>query len=399
MVIALRFSKRLLSDQSLDVAGPSFSAATAFSHFSESYGSSHPSFSKPDWLPSPVPPLVPFESDDFCLEELRHVVNRSKAKSTPSPLDQVSYQIFKRCPSLVAALLDLFNCCWRASVVPAAWKMAVIKLLGKSSAAQDPSLPAKFRPIALTSCVGKLFSSLLRHRWLSFMVDNKYLDATCQKAFMPGIPGCVEHHCKLAGIVSDARKRHRSLAVCWLDLANAYGSVHHELIKFSLCHYHALPCFQQIVGSFYSGLEGMVVTESWSTSLFPLNVGVYQGDPLSVVIFNTVINTLLDTLHSRRDCGYSLPDTRHQVNALQFADDTCVVNTPASAQHLLDLTDTWLQWAGMQVKPAKCSALAFSGSSAAMVDPLLHLGADTLPFVGCGSVGLEDAFPLGCFSF
>ena len=84
-----RFTKRLLSDQSLDVAGPSFSAATAFSHFSESYGSSHPSFSKPDWLPSPVPPLVPFESDDFCLEELRHVVNRSKAKSTPSPLDQV----------------------------------------------------------------------------------------------------------------------------------------------------------------------------------------------------------------------------------------------------------------------------------------------------------------------
>ena len=45
-------------------------------------------------------------------------------------------------------------------------------------------------------------------------------------------------------------------------------------------------------------LSGTVVTNDWSTATIPLELGVYQGDPLSVVIFNTVINTMVDTLHT-----------------------------------------------------------------------------------------------------
>ena len=43
------------------------------------------------------------------------------------------------------------------------------------------------------------------------------------------LPGCTEHHLKLASVLAEARKKHKSLSVCWLDLANAYGSVHHSL--------------------------------------------------------------------------------------------------------------------------------------------------------------------------
>ena len=70
----------------------------------------------------------------------------------------------------------------------------------------------------------------------------------------------------------------------------------------------------------------------WVTPTIPLEIGVYQGDPLSVVIFNTVINTLVDTLQTRIDLGYNLSNSNHQVNLLQYADDTCIlVNSPASA--------------------------------------------------------------------
>ena len=84
--------------------------------------------------------------------------------------------------------------------------------------------------------------------------------------------------------------------MAWLDLANAYGSVHHSLIQFSLKHYHAPPQLTSIVGSLYCGLSATVLTQDWSTPTFPLQVGVYQGDPFSVVVFNSVINTLMDTL-------------------------------------------------------------------------------------------------------
>ena len=76
--------------------------------------------------------------------------------------------------------------------MPSPWKMGVIRLISKSAAIQDPHLLSNFRPIALTSCVGKLFTTLMKNRWLQFMVANNYLDSSVQKAFLPGIPGCLE---------------------------------------------------------------------------------------------------------------------------------------------------------------------------------------------------------------
>ena len=175
---------------------------------------------------------------------------------------------------------------------------------------------------------------------------------------MPTTPGCVEHHLKLAAILAEAKKKHKSLAVCWLDLANAYGSVHHSLIQFALKHYHAPPQFCQVLEALYSKLSVQIITTDWATPLIPLQIGVYQGDPLSVVIFNTVMNTLVDTLQTRLDLGYTISGSTHQINLLQYADDTCLLaNSPASCQYLLNIVDDWLQWSGMQAKAAKCHSL------------------------------------------
>jgi len=70
------------------------------------------------------------------------------------------------------------------------------------------------------------------------MVANGYMERNVQKAFMPEMPGCIEQSTKLAAALHEAHSKHRSLAVCWLDLSNAYGSVHHDLIHFTLKHYN-----------------------------------------------------------------------------------------------------------------------------------------------------------------
>ena len=173
------------------------------------------------------------------------------------------------------ALHDLFNCCWSQSAVPSQWKIAAVNLIAKQAAAQDPKSPTNFRPIASTSCVRKLFTTILRNKWLSFMLSNGYLDRSVQKAFMPKTPGCVEHHLKLAEILKDARQKHKSLAMCWLDLANAYGSVQHSLITLALQHYHAPPQFLELVRSFYTNLSAKVSSSQWSTPPIPLEIGVH----------------------------------------------------------------------------------------------------------------------------
>ena len=165
-----------------------------------------------------------------------------------------------------------------------------------------------------------------------------YLNPDLQKAFLPTLPGVTEHQTKLATIIKTAKRKNRSLAVAWLDIANAYGSVHHSLIDFSLAHYHAPPEFRRLLRSWYDGLSATISTNEWATAPVPLRIGVYQGDPLSVVVFLTVMNTLSDTLNTRNDLGFTPHTPSASINDLLYADDACIVNnTSAGCQHLLDL--------------------------------------------------------------
>ena len=197
------------------------------------------------------------------------------------------------------------------------------------------------------------------------------------KAFLPTIPWVVEHQAKLAAVIKSARQQKRSLAIAWLDIANAYGSVHHSLIQFSLAHYHAPPEFCRLLQSWYTGLSGIISTDRWCTDPVP---GVYQGDPLSVVIFLTVMNTLSDTLCTRGDLGFSLPQSSISINHLLYADDACVIsNTPAGCQYLLNMVQRWLEWAHLTAKVPKCRSMAIQASTGKRVCPSLTISGDSIP--------------------
>ena len=242
------------------------------------YKSVHHQFLTPSWMPSPpLPnPDCTIQMSPVTDEDLAQVIKRCKYSSSPSPFDRISYAILKRCPSLRPALLDLYNRVIMEGSVPSAWKEAAVKLLPKSSAKENPSSPGNFRPIALTPAISKLLLGILKDRWLRHMHLNGYLDSELQKAFLPTVPGVAEHQAKLAAVINSARRNKKALAVCWLDIANAYGSVHHSLIQFSLAHYHAPPEFCRLLQSWYTGLSATISTEEWSTNPVPLNIRVYQ---------------------------------------------------------------------------------------------------------------------------
>ena len=228
-----RFTKSLLDEDGHTSIPPTFSRETADTFFASTYSNTdtNKSFNQPAWMPDVPLPNSPFPEEEITKEELHQVIKKCKASSTPSPIDQMHYRIFKNCPSLMPALLHLFNTCWSTSSVPSQWKIGVLHLLGKPAAKLDPSLPSNFRPIALTSCVGKLYTAILKTRWTQFMIANGYLNTAVQKAFVDGVSGCTEHHIKLLSVIEEARQKHKSLAVCWLDLANAFGSVHHSSVS------------------------------------------------------------------------------------------------------------------------------------------------------------------------
>ena len=205
--------------------------------------------------------------------------------------------------------------------------------------------------------------------------------------------GLYEEHTRLHRTVSQAAGSHTRISPkaqihhCWLDLANAYGSVHHDLIDFTLQHYHAPSHFRDVVVSLYSNLSAVVTSQSWTTNPIPLQIGVYQGDPLSVIIFNSVMATLADTIDHQQHLGYKFSKSSRSTNILQYADDTCLIaDGPSSCQQLLNCVERWLQWSGMMAKVPKCHSLAIQASSGRTYDPSLMLQGERIPCIGNNAI-------------
>ena len=96
---------------------------------------------------------------------------------------------------------------------------------------------------------------------------------------------------------------------------------------------------------------------------------------------------MVDTLQTIPDLGFLFPNSCHQVNLLQYADDTCITaNSPAAGQHLLDMVDKWLQWSGMRAKVPKCHCLALQGSTGKLYDPHLSITNPTILLIGSNTI-------------
>ena len=386
-----RFAKDLFSDDdvSSEDVSPNFSVQVADQFFQNTYskGSSGPSC--PSDVPTLKSPKTQFDIRPISANEVARKIKHSRNSSTPSPLDGISYLVLKKCPSLLPALVDLYNCCWLSCSVPSLWKTGVIRLIPKSGAAADPTTPSNFRPIALTPCIGKIYTSILKDRWCDFLLSNGFLDTSVQKAFLPGVCGTDEHHFKLWSLMEDARRNRRCLSVCWLDFANAYGSVPHWLVRESFVLHHAPLHLQKVVMNLYSSLQLLVSTSEWSTPSIPCHKGVFQGDPFSVIVFNTVINTLvLQLQQSAPSIGYKLQNTEHIVNTLLFADDlTLLARNSKNLQTLCDIVSKWCCWSQLSIKPSKCSSLSLSFKPSYHArDPAVSVSGSSIPFLG------EDTF-------
>ncbi|KAL2095427.1 hypothetical protein ACEWY4_010146 [Coilia grayii] len=216
----------------------------------------------------------------------------------------------------------------------------------------------QFRSIALLNVEGKIFFSVLAKRLTSYLVSNGYIDTSCQKAGVPGFPGCVEHSAVIWEQIQRAKRERSDLHVVWLDLANAYGSVPHKLIDYALEFFHIPVCIRAMVSRYFADLQMCCTRQDFTTSWQQQEVGIAMGCSNSPILFVAAFEVIL--IGARKMAGgVKLPSGQRLLPVRGYMDDiTTILQTAACTARLLKRIDELVAWARMKIKPAKSRSLS-----------------------------------------
>ena len=199
----------------------------------------------------------PFVTQKLTFSEFKKIVNSRRNGSAPG-INKIPYKVYKKCPNICSYLFRLFKSCIKNCVVPLQWRMASEVYIPKNKNPDSTNIN-DFRPISLLNVEGKLFFSLVSKRIENHIFRNYIIDKSVQKGCMERVTGCWEHMSVVWNELKSSKKENLDLSAIWLDIANAYGSVPHQLIFFALRRYGVPENTISLIEKYYSGL--------WSASL------------------------------------------------------------------------------------------------------------------------------------
>lgn len=276
-------------------------------------------------------------------DEVRKALPRRKTATGP---DAVSAETVWKVPRDILA--RIFNIIMWLGKLPDALCRSRTVLLPKKKGAQDPG---SFRPISMPSVIVRTFHKALANRMKSIQLDSR------QRAFRD-TEGCAENVVLLDMAIRYHHRKHRKMFMAVLDMAKAFDSVSFPAL-FSSIKAKGIPePMIEYIQNIYR--EGTTILQhgGWQSDPIHPTCGVRQGDPLSPVMFNMVIDGLLGSMKS----GIGVDIDGIKLNILAFADDIVLLaSTKEGLQSLIDRVADFLGRCGLEANAEKCATLAIQG--------------------------------------
>jgi hypothetical protein len=207
-----------------------------------------------------------------------------------------------------------------------------------------------WRPITISSLLIRIYNKILAKRMSSvFHTSSK------QTGFKP-VNGVGQNVALLHNILRHARSNKNNISICLLDVSKAFDSVSHESISRALKRNGCPLDFIELIENQY---ENAYTTISYSkneiSAPIRLKRGVKQGDPMSSILFNLVIDELFEIIGDR--FGYVVEGVG-SVNARAFADDIALISgSEIGMQQLLSATEQFLKARGLDLNADKCISI------------------------------------------
>ena len=178
------------------------------------------------------------------------------------------------------------------------------------------------RGIAITSCLGKLFTLTLNERLVAFLEERKILKPN-QIGFSKGYR-TADHVFVLISVMNSYTRKGKKIYACFVDISKLYDSVWRDGLLYKLIKYKLSSKFISIIQSMYDNLNLSVKLTNGITPYFRSEMGVRQSCTLSPMLFDLFIIDLIE--HLQGGMTKAVKINGYSCNYLMYADDLLLLS-------------------------------------------------------------------------
>jgi len=324
---------------------------------------------------------------EITMQEMERVINEMNNNKAPGQ-DDIPYEFIRHLgPRAKGMLLHLYRKCWSGEGLPTKWRTSTIMPHLKED--KDPKKTVSYRPISLTSCLGKILEKIIADRLISIL-ESGHLLSDNQAGFRRN--RCTtDQVLKLVQEASDqihgGKETYRTVTA-FFDYEKAYDKVWRDGLLSKMIDLNIPPRFIRYVRHFLSGRSTVVEVNGAKSRPFILKEGLPQGSSISPLLFLIFINDIDVDLDA-------------STFASLFADDTSVWRSGGARQEgdtvgrtgeelrqmdrelMQEEVDKIMSWASkwkMKVNTGKTKSMVISSATADRKwDP--ELEADSMPIL------------------
>ena len=282
-------------------------------------------------------------------ENVKKAIGNLKANKSGGVDDLDSTYIKNSMDGLIRPLTILFKKSIQKGEIPEGWKEANITAIHKKGSKKSA---ANYRPVSLTSHIGKLLEKIIKEELVSYLEHNKLIYET-QHGFRSN-KSCLTNLLEFLEAVADEIDQGRPVDILYLDFRKAFDSVPHERLLLKLQAIGVKGKLLEWIREWLRGRRQRVVTGGECSEWSDVTSGVPQGSVLGPILFLIFLNDIDEGIKSRL---WKFADDIKMLGGVSSKEDIAQISK--DIKRLFDWSNEWQMGFNLD----KCKVMHIGGKN------------------------------------